>query len=126
MTNLAAHQIDIVQWVMKHKGPTGVSSTGGRFGLEDNGETPDTQDALLEYPGMTAVWSHREASMGQRTGSTGLEFFGTKGSLSIGRSGFEVFSDMKVDPANSIPVFQGQTQAVRNAARRNRSPGFKR
>jgi len=109
MTNLAAHQIDIVQWVMKQKGPIGVSSTGGRFALEDNGETPDTQDALLEYPGMTAVWSHREASMGQRVPNSGLEFFGTKGSLAIGRGGFEVFSDMKADPVNSIPVFQGQT-----------------
>ena len=69
------------------KGPTGVSSTGGRFALEDNGETPDTQDALLEYPGMTAVWSHREASMGQRAGNTGLEFFGTKGAWRLAAAG---------------------------------------
>jgi predicted dehydrogenase len=109
MTNLAAHQLDIVQWIMQHKGPTVVSSTGGRFALEDNGETPDTQDAILTYPGMTAAWAHREASGGQRAlGAGGLEFYGTKGSLVIGRAGFEVRSDMKSDPTNSIPVFQGQ------------------
>ncbi len=107
MTNLGAHQIDIVQWIMQFDAPKGVSSTGGRFALEDNGETPDTQDALLEYPGMTALWSHREASAGRRQGG-GLEFFGTKGSLVISREGYEVFPDMKADPANSIPVFQGQ------------------
>ena len=105
MTNLAAHEIDIVQWVNGAKGPKAVTSTGGRFALEDGGETPDTQDALLEYDGMTAVWSHREASTGRKAG--GLEFFGTKGSMTVSRSGFEVFPDLKQDPTNLIPKFQG-------------------
>jgi predicted dehydrogenase len=106
MTNLAAHEIDIVQWVLDAKGPNAVSSSGGRFALEDNGETPDTQDALLEYDRFTASWSHREASAGRRAG-TGLEFFGTKGSMTISRAGFEVFPDLKTDPSNLIPTFQG-------------------
>jgi predicted dehydrogenase len=106
MTNLAAHEIDIVQWVLEAKGPKSVASSGGRFALADNGETPDTQDALLEYNGATALWSHREASAGRRSGS-GLEFFGTKGSMTVSRAGFEVFPDMKVDPESLIPKFQG-------------------
>ena len=106
MTNLGAHEIDIMQWVMKVKGPTAVSSSGGRFAIKEAGETPDTQDALFEYPGFTTAYSFREASAGRRAG-TGLEFFGTKGSLMISRSGFEVFPDMKSNPANAIPVFQG-------------------
>lgn len=107
MTNLGAHEIDIVQWIMQQNGPKAVSSSGGRFALEDNGETPDTQDALFEYPGFTASWSHREANGGRRFPVAGLEFCGTKGSLVINRSGFEVLPDMKVDPANNIPVFKG-------------------
>jgi predicted dehydrogenase len=106
MTNLGAHEIDIMQWVMGVKGPTAVSSSGGRFALKDIGETPDTQDALFEYPGFTAGYSFREASGGRRAG-TGLEFFGTKGSMTVSRAGFEVFPDMKSNPANSIPVFKG-------------------
>jgi predicted dehydrogenase len=106
MTNLGAHELDIVQWCMGAKGPAAVSSSGGRFALEDNGETPDTQDALFEYPGFTAVCSIREASAGRRTGY-GLQFFGTKGSLNISRSGYEVIPDMKIDPSNAIPTFQG-------------------
>jgi len=106
MTNLAAHSIDIVQWYTEVKGPTSVASTGGRFVLEDDGETPDTQDAIFEYPGFTAVWSHREGSAGRRLGG-GLEFFGNKGSLAIDRGGFEVVPDMKIDPANAVPVFKG-------------------
>ncbi len=106
MTNLGAHEIDIVQWVMRVKGPSAVSSSGGRFALKGLGDTPDTQDALFEYPGFTSVYSFREASAGRRQGA-GLEFFGTKGSLAISRSGFEVIPDMKINPANAIPTFEG-------------------
>ncbi len=106
MTNLGAHEVDVVQWAMQVKGPTAVSSSGGRFALEDNGETPDTQDALFEYPGFTAVFSMREASAGNR-GEGILEFFGTKGSMAIDREGFAVTPDMKIDPMNAIPQFAG-------------------
>jgi predicted dehydrogenase len=106
MTNLGAHDLDVVQWAMQVKGPTAVSSSGGRFALEDNGETPDTQDALFEYPGFTALLSMREAAVGHR-GEGKLDFFGTKGSLGIDRLGFEVYPDMKIDPSNSIPQFIG-------------------
>lgn len=110
MTNLGAHEIDIVQWYLDLKGPTRVASFGGRLALDaaDNGETPDAQDVIFEYPGMQATYSIREASAGSRAGNT-LEFFGTKGSMQINRGGLKVISDMKVDPASLIPQFQGQT-----------------
>jgi predicted dehydrogenase len=106
MTNLGAHEIDIIHWVMKARAPEAVASAGGRLALTDNGETPDTQDALLEYPGFTALWSNREASRGRGQGE-GLEFFGTRGSMTIDRSGFQVFPDPKIPPQNQIPQFQG-------------------
>lgn len=110
MTNLGAHSIDIAQWYMGVKGPKGVSSFGGRLVIDESGETPDTQDAIYDYGGFTTSWSHREANQGRRApGAFGLEFHGTKGTLGIGRGGFEVYSDMKSDPANLIPRFQGQT-----------------
>jgi predicted dehydrogenase len=88
-----------------------VVSFGGRrvLGETDNGETPDMQDALIEYPGgVTMQYSIREVSAGSRAGSM-LEFFGTRGSLQISRGGFTVNSDMKTDPNNAIPQFKGQT-----------------
>jgi hypothetical protein len=69
-----------MHWVMHSNGPSAVSSSGGHFALQDIGETPDTQDAIFEYPGFTTSYSLREASAG-----TGLEFFGTKGSMTITR-----------------------------------------
>jgi predicted dehydrogenase len=122
MTNLAAHSIDIMQWFLNVKGPVAVSSSGGRMALQDNGETPDVQDALLEYPGFTAIYSMREVSRGRPDPLGGLEFFGTKGSMSIGRSGFTVTPDMKIDPETAIPRFQGQPSGGPQAAGRKPEP----
>ncbi len=122
MTNLGAHSIDILQWSLRAAAPLAVASSGGRFALQDDGETPDTQDALFEYPGFTAVWSHREASAGTRGGS-GLEFFGEKGSLKIDRSGFRVHADQQVNPEALVPVFKGHPTGGVNGAREERVDG---
>ena len=108
MTNLGAHEIDIVQWFLGLNGPTKVSSFGGRRVVEANGETPDTQDAIFEYPKLNLAYSFREASAGSRAGNT-LEFFGTKGSMQINRGGLKVLPDQKVNPENLIPQFRGHT-----------------
>ncbi len=118
ITNWGAHDLDVVQWALNVKGPSAVSSSGGRFALEDNGETPDTQDAMFEYPGVTAIWSHREAAFGGGGGS-GLVFYGTKGSMRVSRGGFEVIPDMRRPPENQIPQIMGHPaggpQLVRDA-----------
>jgi len=105
MTNLAAHALDIVHWCLGVPGPQAVTSAGGRFSLRDNGETPDMQDAIFEYPDWTAVWSHREACAGRSESAVPLEFFGPKGSLTLTRSSLIVTPDVKVPPANTVPQF---------------------
>jgi predicted dehydrogenase len=107
MTNLGMHSLDIVQWVLGAKWPTTVVSTGGRYVLEDNGETPDTQDTIVEFDKCSFVWSHREASAGDKGLTRSLEFHGPKGTLYIGRQGFDIVPDLKQPPENSIPVFRG-------------------
>jgi predicted dehydrogenase len=106
MTNLGQHSLDFVDWVLGPLAPRTVTSIGGRLVLRDNGETPDVQDALFDFGTWTGVWSHREVSRGQTAGS-GLEFFGTKGSLAISRSGFTVTPDRKITPSSAIPQFTG-------------------
>jgi predicted dehydrogenase len=106
MTNLGAHQLDIAHWCLGAAGPTAVSSSGGRYSLRDNGETPDTQEALFEYPGWIAVWSHREACAG-RPGNPPLEFCGPKGTLTVSRSGFTLTPDRKLSAEATVPRFTG-------------------
>ncbi len=106
MTNLAAHGLDAAHWMLGLGFPTAVTSCGGRFALEDNGETPDTQDALFEFPECTISWSHREASAGAERRPS-VELFGTHGSLAITRTGFTITPDKRLPPGNAIPQFTG-------------------
>ncbi|HJZ93699.1 MAG TPA: Gfo/Idh/MocA family oxidoreductase [Gemmataceae bacterium] len=102
MTNLGAHQIDIIDWVLGLNTLKSVTSVGGRFALTDNGETPDTQDALFAFDRWTAAFVMRECAAGTRP-EYGLEFVGTKGVLGISRSGFAVTPDPELPPENQIP-----------------------
>jgi predicted dehydrogenase len=105
MTNLGQHSLDVAHWFLNASAPKTVMSVGGRYSLDDNGETPDTQDAIFDYPGWTASWSHREAAQGSSP-RFNLEFFGTKGSLTISRKGFTISPDRKIDPESVVPQFR--------------------
>jgi len=104
MTNLGAHIIDQVLWIMNVKGPTMVTSTGGRYALEDDGETPDLQDASWVFPGFTMNCAIREANASR--GDPGQVYLGTKGSMTMA-GGYQVVPEQKIDPVNDIPRFQG-------------------
>lgn len=108
MTNLGAHDMDLVHLLLQAKAPKSVYSAGGRYSLEDNGETPDTQDAIWEYPGFIVEGSLREAASGARRGGApggvaGVQFCGTKGVIGVSRGGFEFVPDMKIAPESAIP-----------------------
>ncbi|MGO8676155.1 MAG: Gfo/Idh/MocA family protein [Limisphaerales bacterium] len=50
MGNNGVHYIDLCRWVMKLDAPAPrVMSVGGRFSFDDDGETPNTQVAILDY-----------------------------------------------------------------------------
>lgn len=108
MTNLGHHSLDIVHWIYDIKGPWGVMSSGGRYFLKDNGEVPDTQDAIIEYPKFPAIVQFREASAGAGQTSMGsLTFMGTKGTMQLGRDGFEILPDKKATPTNTFAKIIG-------------------
>jgi len=112
MTNLGAHNMDLVHYLLGAKAPKAVYSSGGRYDLLDNGETPDTQDATWEYDGFTVQGSIREAG-GSRTqggGGTasslaGVQFCGTKGIFAVSRGGYEFAPDTRIAPESAIPAW---------------------
>ena len=117
LTNLGAHSVSAFLLVMGVKGPTRVVSLGGRFTLEDDGETPDLQECLYQFPGFMMTMGVREAN-GYRE-SSGSVIMGNKGNLILGTN--QIVSERHGDPVNSIPRFLGhpvggpvytQTQAV--------------
>jgi predicted dehydrogenase len=107
MTNLGAHIIDQVLYVMNAKGPTLVSSVGGRYALEDDGETPDLQDAIWVFPGFVMNCAIREANaMRTDAAARGQLYLGTKGTMILAGN-YEVQPESKIDPVNEIPRFSG-------------------
>jgi len=80
MTNLGAHSLDTIHWIAGVKGPSAITSAGGRLFLKDNCETPDVQDAIIEYPGFHAVCQIRECAAGLgKAGTAGLQLHGKQG-----------------------------------------------
>ncbi len=58
--NNGIHSIDLCRWLMHQKGlPPRVISLGGRFGYQDDGETPNSQIALLDYKPVPLLYEVR-------------------------------------------------------------------
>ena len=87
MTNFGAHDLDIMRWVLNAKAPTAVTGYGGRFELNDGGETPDVQEVIFSFPNCVVSWTTREISLGREIP---VEFHGTLGTLELTRRGFQV------------------------------------
>ncbi len=103
LTNLGAHSISALLLVTGVKGPAKVVSLGGRYVLEDDGETPDRQEVIYEFPEWTMTIGVREANA-YRT-STGSVIMGTRGNLLLGSN--TVVSELRGNPFNQVPRFLG-------------------
>jgi len=49
-TNWGPHLMDVVHWAMQVDAPLSVATSGGRYASQGIYETPDTLEALYEYP----------------------------------------------------------------------------
>ena len=103
LTNNHAHTISAFLLVMGVKGPTKVVSFGGRYTLEDDGETPDIQDVRLPVPRVHDDVGVRDANAYRDL--SGAVVMGNKGNLLLGSN--QVVSEMHGDPLNQIPRFMG-------------------
>jgi predicted dehydrogenase len=77
--NNGIHMIDIVRWAMKKTLPVKVHSSGGRFGYQDQAQTPNTQNVTWTFADGASI-------VGQLRGLYTNEpmtwdFFGTKGHM---------------------------------------------
>lgn len=53
---MAPHIIDLPIWALQLVYPTVVSCSGGRYIIDDDGDAPDQQEILLQYPNLTLTW----------------------------------------------------------------------
>jgi predicted dehydrogenase len=106
LTNFGTHYLDNIQWSIGETAPVAVTAMGGKFGLQDNREIPDTLEVLWKYKGGTlVVFSQYNCNAAPCNISSGeVEFRGTKGTLYLGLRGYEVIPEVVRDisvPARS-------------------------
>lgn len=53
---MAPHIIDLPVWALDLGVPTVTSCSGGRFVIRDDGDAPDTQEVVWQYPNLTMTW----------------------------------------------------------------------
>ncbi|HTS31832.1 MAG TPA: Gfo/Idh/MocA family oxidoreductase [Bryobacteraceae bacterium] len=91
MTNWGAHHLDIARWIVGAEAPTEVAGFGGRYSLTDGGETPDIQEVTYQFPKVVVTWTSSEIAQGK---PFTLDISGTRGTLTLLRSGFQVAPEM--------------------------------
>ena len=108
------HITDVAFWAMDFKGAKSISAVGGRFYLTDQTETPDTVEAVLEFPGVLYLFSFRPTPLTgfEHMGHIGCLFEGSEASLVTNYETHEVWSRGKrIDdfprPEQSIPNSPG-------------------
>ena len=99
MTDWGVHMIDIVLLAMRED-PTHVAASGGVFTMDDDRDTPDTMQAIYQFPNFTMNWEHRFNNGRGLDGGRdhGTEFIGSKGTLIVDRNGTQFFPNG--DPKN--------------------------
>jgi len=83
--NQGVHQMDIARWGLGRKLPVKVAGMGGRFTYEDQGQTPNTLVATMQYEdGALLVFEVRGRQTNDEWGCTvGNLFYGSKGVMAI-------------------------------------------
>jgi predicted dehydrogenase len=98
MTDWGVHLIQVLLWGMGDEPPKAVMSSGGKYVLQDNSETPDTQTTVYEFPSYTLVWEHKVGvGLGLYNRPWGMAFVGTEGTLVINDSGWEILREPSKD-----------------------------
>jgi len=96
MTDWGVHLINIALWAMGPEPPKSVVSSGGKYALQDNSETPDTQITLYDFPSYTMIWEHQvQCGLGPDRREHGVMFTGTDASLILDSAGWEVIAEPK-------------------------------
>ncbi len=94
MTDWGVHLINIALWAMGPEWPKSVVASGGKYLLQDNTETPDTQITVYDFPSYTLIWEHQvQCGLGPDRREHGVMFTGSDATLILDTSGWEVIAE---------------------------------
>ena len=111
LTDLMVHYIDVVHWFLGVEHPLVATAIGDNYNSAGVWETPDTVQALLQYPGDFQVY-FEGTFVNARNGAM-LEFMGEDATLYLDRGRYELYPERnrKVPPdewiLSTTPPFRG-------------------
>jgi predicted dehydrogenase len=106
--NNGVHIIDICRWALRQDRPAPrAMSIGGRFGFNDDGETANTQIALLDYQPVPLICEIRNLSTNKQANPVG-RFRGAGGGLVIDCEGGSLAGD-----ASGVTVLDRQGKKIK-------------
>jgi predicted dehydrogenase len=104
--NQGVHQMDEAVWGHNRGLPVKVFSSGGRFGLDDDGQTPNTQATTFTYAD-GSILTFQVRNLGSFSeggaGNCANSYFGTKG-FYVRDKGFFDYKETGKGDHNPIPV----------------------
>jgi hypothetical protein len=73
-----------------------VVSLGGKYVLDDNSETPDSQVTTYEFSNFMLVWEHKAGiAVGINNHPWGIAWYGTEGTIMMNDAGWEVIPEKR-------------------------------
>lgn len=83
--NLGTHQMDLARWAMPaNAAPRNVFSLGGRFGYQDQGQTPNTQLTAFDF-GDVKLLCEQRGLVDRRATKVTVEFYTSEGVIKEGK-----------------------------------------
>lgn len=126
--DMACHITDLVYWALKLESPRTIVASGGRYALDDIGETPDTMEVVWDYvPSperknpLQLVWSSTQAnSRGIEGRGLGIAFYGSNATLVADYDRHEIIAEGErlkgvEKPEPSIPPSVGHRREFLDA-----------
>jgi predicted dehydrogenase len=113
MTDWGVHLINIALWAMGPEWPKTVISSGGKYQLKDNSETPDTQITVYDFPSYTLIWEHQvQCGLGPDRREHAVVWTGSDATLILDQSGWELIAEPK--KRSSVVEMRRRTPAGEN------------
>ncbi len=82
ITNQGIHQMDVARWLLGAQGlPNSVMSFGGRFGYQDDAETPNTLISVLNYDVAPLIFEVR--GLPRKTGMRAMDVYRSGASIGV-------------------------------------------
>jgi predicted dehydrogenase len=131
---MGPHIVDLPVWAMELGVPLVTCSTGGRFVLRDDGDVPDAQEVLWQYPNVTMTWTMNlcnsfawDFGRGQPARRLGIYFHGVNGTLFADYNRHEVVPEGELlkdptPPSPSIPPSPGHEREWLDGIKTGKQP----